>query len=121
MTYAFMTAVKALGVDAVQLAHASRQVCPGCLEKQVVMITHQTVGMTYPFETVDDLAKKLKERDAVRPGEENVLFRVAPTRNVIDGSFKFDTKRASHFLDLPPNMYVFVVLAHHLQVWPSCL
>jgi len=55
------------------------------------MITHQTVGMTYPIETVNDLAKKLKERDAVRPGKENVLFRVAPTRNVIDGSFKFNT------------------------------
>ncbi len=102
MTDAFMTTIKALGVDAVQLAHASRQVGPGCLEKQVIVVAHQAVGMTYPFETVDDLAKKLKERDAVRPGEENILFRVAPARNVIDGSFKFDTKRTCHSLDLPP-------------------
>jgi len=120
MAYAFMTAIKALRVNAVQLAHASRQVCPGCLEKQVVMVAHQAVGMTYPFETVDDLAEKLKERDSVRPGEENVLFRVAPTRNVIDGSFKLDAKRAHHSLDLPPNIYVAFV--NHAQVWPSnCL
>ena len=40
-----VAAVEALGVDAVQLAHADGQVAVRRLDHQVVMVAHQAVGM----------------------------------------------------------------------------
>lgn len=46
-----MTTVKALGIDAVQLPHAQRQIALRCFDKQMIVIVHQAIRVTHPAKT----------------------------------------------------------------------
>jgi hypothetical protein len=51
MTDAVVAAVEALGVEAVQPAHAVREVGLRCLEQQVEVVVEQDPGVQHPGET----------------------------------------------------------------------
>jgi len=56
-----MSAVVGLGVCAVELAHPARKIWHRGFNEEVVMIIHQTIGMTDPSEAVDDMGKDRKK------------------------------------------------------------
>lgn len=80
MTRTHVPTIERLGVDPVQVAHPARQVCLRRLDEQMVVIRHQTVRVADPAEALDGVAQHLKEELAVRINEEDVLPRVAATR-----------------------------------------
>jgi len=49
-----MPAVKILSIHPIELAHADREIGLGCLDRQMIMIGHQTAGVTDPPVTTDD-------------------------------------------------------------------
>jgi len=77
-----MPAVERLGVDAVQMAHATRQARFRCLDEQVALVGHQAVGAANPAEALDRVGERVEEEVAIRIDEEDVLPRVAGARDV---------------------------------------
>lgn len=61
MPHPMVPTVVALRVDVVQLPHALGQISPGSLDKEVVVMGHQTVGMAEPSMVRD------VDRDVSRP------------------------------------------------------
>ncbi len=44
-----MTFIKKLGINTVQLPHAQGEIAVGRLDQKVIVVVHQTVGMTEPI------------------------------------------------------------------------
>jgi hypothetical protein len=86
--------VEGLGVDAIQLAHAERDISVGRLDEQ--MVFHQTVGMAYPVVTTIYSTENAEEGLPVLAIPENGLFFIPPGGNVVKGARVFDAKRTSH-------------------------
>ena len=78
-----------LGVDAVQVAHAGRKVPFRCFDEEVIVITHQAVGVTEPVEALYRLAEDGEKEMAVVVIFEDISPGVAARGNVIDGTGKF--------------------------------
>jgi hypothetical protein len=62
--------VEALGVDAVQPLHPVGEVGAGAVDDQVVVRSHEAVGVAVPAVAVDRLGQELEEEDAVRVSPE---------------------------------------------------
>jgi hypothetical protein len=45
---AFVPSVESLGVDAIELVKSTRKPVELCLDDQVVVISHQAIGVTFP-------------------------------------------------------------------------
>ena len=48
MTDCFVSSVKVLGIDSVQLSHPSGEIALRSLDNKKVVVVHETVGMTEP-------------------------------------------------------------------------
>jgi len=91
-------AIEPLGVDAVDLPHAAREVRLGRLDEQVVVVRHQAVGVTDPAAALDDITEDPQERGAVSVSEEDGRAGVSPGRQVIEGAGKLDPEWPGHGL-----------------------
>jgi hypothetical protein len=80
-----MPAVERLGVHAVQMPHAARQVRLRRLDEQVALVGHQAVGAANPAEALDRVGERVEEEVAIRIAEEDVLPRVAATGYMVQG------------------------------------
>ena len=78
-----VTAIKLLGVDAVELAHTLLQIALRGLNDEVVMIAHQTIGMTAPIEARADFAEYLQPRVPILRSVIDVLTTVAARGDVV--------------------------------------
>jgi hypothetical protein len=87
--------VEALGIYAVQLAHAQRKVGIGGFEQQVVMVAHQAIGMADPAEAADDLTEHLQKQAAVFVVEIDVLPGIASGGDVVERTGEFESERAA--------------------------
>jgi hypothetical protein len=54
-------AVELLGIDTVELSHATRERWVNRLDEQVIVVRHQAVGVAEPVEPLDGLRQNLKE------------------------------------------------------------
>ena len=52
-----MAAIKDLCVDLVELPHPAGEIRLGCLDQQMIVIVHQTVGMAKPSKPADHLTE----------------------------------------------------------------
>lgn len=93
---ALVARVEALGVGGVQALHAPRQVRPGRLDDQVVVVRHEAVGEAPPPARPDDLTEAMEEEAAVVVVEEDLLPRVAPGGDVIQRAGELDAQRPGH-------------------------
>ena len=53
MTDCFVSSVKVLGIDSIQLPHPSGYIPLGSLDDEMVVVVHETVGMTDPVVSSD--------------------------------------------------------------------
>jgi len=58
-------AVVGLGVNAVELSHADRELAVGSLDDQMVVVIHQAVGVADPMIAVADALKPIEEERAI--------------------------------------------------------
>jgi hypothetical protein len=97
-----VAAVERLGVDAVQVAHASGQVGFGRGDDEVVVVGQQAVGVAAPMPAPDRVAKQVEEAAAVVVVEEDRRAGVAAGGDVVEGVVEFEAERASHAAWLRP-------------------
>jgi hypothetical protein len=92
-----------LGIPAVQLAHAQRQISLRRFDEQMIVVVHQTVRVAAPSVPIDDMGE---QREPLRPIAvivHNVLPGIAPTGEVIDGAGELKTKRTGHDTGVYPS------------------
>lgn len=65
MPSACMASIEALGVDAIQLAHAGGEIPLRGLNQQMVMVVHQAVGVAPPMVTLHDVRQDGEKRQAI--------------------------------------------------------
>lgn len=85
-----------LGVDAVEMLHATGKVAFRGFNDQVVMIVHQAIAMAYPVIPRDGLPHEVKEIYSVRITSEYLLPGIATGGDVVEGAGVFDAERTGH-------------------------
>jgi hypothetical protein len=60
-----MRPIEPLGVDRIELAHASGEIRLRSFENQVIVVGHQAVGMTHPVHPPADLTEEIEKGLAV--------------------------------------------------------
>lgn len=65
MPHAPMAPVEALCIDTVQLPYAQRRVALRRLDKQMIMIVHQAVGVAQPTEARHHFAKAAQKQRSI--------------------------------------------------------
>lgn len=98
MAHRLVPPVVALRVDAVELAHALGEIRLGGFDDQVIVVVHQTVGVTEPVKALDDVPQALQEGVAIGIVLEDVVPRIASGRHMIDRPVKLQPKRTRHTL-----------------------
>lgn len=78
-----MPPIRRLGEDAVQLTHPLREIPLRRFEDEVVVVRHQTIGVTEPVEPLDDLRQHLEKGLAVPVVLVDRLTPIAARRDVI--------------------------------------
>jgi len=91
-----MPPIKPLGVHPVEVAHALGQIGVGGFEDEMIMIGHQTIGMTPPMKPLTYLGVDLKKRGAIGIIEENILPSIPACRDMIQSTRIFNAKGSSH-------------------------
>jgi hypothetical protein len=92
MAHAHVATIEALRVNAVQLPHAQRQIALWRLDKQMVVIIHQAIGMTQPTETRHHFAKAGLKHHTVLIVKKDWIPSVAARSDVIDCTGEFKSK-----------------------------
>ncbi len=91
MPHSIAEAVKALGINTIEMPHASTEIPLKCLNQQVIMIVHETVGVAEPVEPFNHLRKNAQEELPVTSLLINVHSSVAPGGNVINSPGKLNS------------------------------
>ncbi len=73
MAHPVVTAVKGLGIDAIELAHGGGEIGLGCFHQQVKVVAHQAVGMQHEMTAGDDPLQHAQEPPPILVVEEEVL------------------------------------------------
>jgi hypothetical protein len=89
MAHAAMPPVEALRIHPIQLAHPSGQISLRRFNEQVVIITHQTVGMAPPGKAVEDLADDCQEAVSISVVHIDCFTPVPARGDMVDGARKF--------------------------------
>jgi hypothetical protein len=61
VTGPFVVSIEELGIDAVKLPHAKRQVSVGCFDEEMIVVVHEAVGVAYPIVSFVDAVKGVEE------------------------------------------------------------
>lgn len=90
MPDALMPTVKGLRVAAIQLPHALREIGLGRFEQEMIVVVHQTVGVTEPAIPVNDMPEQREKLRPIAIIHHDVLPRIAAAGDVVDGVRKLD-------------------------------
>jgi hypothetical protein len=91
-----MIPIKALRVDPIDVAHALGQIACRGLDYQMIVVRHQTVGITHPLHPTADLLQDLEESLSVTMVQVNIRPAIAKGGNMVQGTWKFYAQWASH-------------------------
>ena len=100
---AAVPAVEALGVDAVEVAHAEREVPERRLQEQVVVRFHEAVGVAKPAVASDGVGERGKQRDPVLIVTDDASSFVSARDHVDDCARRTDAKRSAHATSVGPS------------------
>jgi hypothetical protein len=100
--YPAMPLIESLGIDTVQLPHAYRKISIGCINKKMVMIVHQAIGVAGPIVPKGNTRKGIQEHLSVLVVSENFLSFVSSARDMIDSTRKFYTQGTCHGYPIQP-------------------
>jgi hypothetical protein len=85
-----MPAIEPLRVNAVEPTHPGRQIRPGSLQQQVVVIAHQAEAVASPAEIGGDISESHQEALAIAVVHEDESRVVATRRDVVERSLELD-------------------------------
>jgi hypothetical protein len=88
--------VEELGVNAVQLPHAEREVSIRCFYEQVEMVGHETVGVADPVVTFIHVLKGIEEVGAILIVFEDGFLLIAAGSDVVYGARIFYAEGTGH-------------------------
>ena len=91
-----MSAIEPLGVDAVELLHATREIGLRRLDKEMVVIGHQAVGMTDPAKPLNSACENFQKTHSIDVVKKDLSTSIPATGNVIHSTFVFDSQWSSH-------------------------
>ena len=91
-----MAAVEALGVNAVDVTHHSRQVGLARMQHQMVVVAHQAVREQFSIEALERQGQHIKMQHAIFVVAINRLSAVTTRRDVMDRTWERESKRTSH-------------------------
>ena len=80
----------------IELAHAEGEIRLRRFEEQMIVVVHEAIGVTEPAIPIDHLGQQGQPRGAITVIRNYVLAGIAPTRDVVDGSGKFQTQWTCH-------------------------
>jgi hypothetical protein len=78
--------IEGLGVEAVELPHPEGQVRPGGLDKEVVVVVHQAVGVAEPAIPGDDVREGADKYLTVLMVPKDPLPGIPPGGEMVDGT-----------------------------------
>ena len=96
MSAALVAAVGRLGVHAIELAHAFREIGLRGFHDEMVMVGHQAIRMTAPVEALNHFAQHVDEGRSVGVVFHDRLAPIAAGGDVIEGVGEFDAQRSRH-------------------------
>ena len=82
-------------VNAVDVAHEARPVAPVCLHEEVIVIAHQTVGITAGVEALEAVGEDFEQLGPIIVVLKDRLAPITARGQVIQSAGKFETQRAS--------------------------
>ena len=97
MAYPAVPFIEELRIDAVQLPHTDGKIPVRGLNKKMVMIGHEAIGVTYPVITFIDVLKGVEKVLSVLVVFKDGLLFVATGSNVVHGAWVFYAKGACHY------------------------
>ena len=78
-----IAAVEILGVYAIELAHALREVGFGGFDQQVIVVVHLAPSVAYPVKALTDLCKDFQPSEPICIGQIEILPPIALSGNVV--------------------------------------
>jgi hypothetical protein len=96
MTDQAMPPVEGLGVDAVRMPHQPRQVALACVQHEVMVVAHLTVGVHLGVEPVHGRRQHVQLQQAVGIVAIDGLAPVTPRGDVVDGAGELDAEVAAY-------------------------
>ena len=89
-------AIETLRMDPVQLAHTLGEIALGRFGHNMIMVGHETVGITQPAHALTDRRQHVEERLAVAVIEENISAAIATRGDMVERTWKFEPKGTGH-------------------------
>jgi len=96
MTWTFMVPVKKLGIDPIELSHTEGEIGIRCLNYKVVMVVHETVGMTEPVVLPDSGGEDCKELLPISIIHEDFPPCISTGGDMIDSTRVFNSERTGY-------------------------
>ena len=87
-----MPTIDQLCVDAIELAHARRQIGLGCFDQQMVVVRHLAPGMDGPIEALATLCEGGQPEFTVGVVQKNILTTITARSDVIKTTGYFQSK-----------------------------
>src|SRR6056297_1816470 len=91
-----MGAIEALGIDAIDVPHATRQPPLRSLQQQMIMIGQQAVSRDVHIPALRRLAEDFQKRRKIIRLKKNIFSSAAAIHDVVPGAREFDAKRSAH-------------------------
>jgi citrate lyase beta subunit len=91
-----VTFVEELGVDSIQLPHTEGEVAIRRLDKDMVMVGHEAVGVADPIIPLVDVLEGVQEVQSILVVLEDGLLLVTAGGNVINSTGVFDAEGTGH-------------------------
>ena len=85
-----MAPIGALGIDAIEVPHALRQISIRRFDQKMIMVAHQAIGVAVPIPSLSDLIQDREKRLAIVLIFVDGLLSVAPRGDMVEGARKFD-------------------------------
>jgi len=92
MPYRLVPPIILLGVDPVELSHASREVSLRGLDHQVIVGIHEAISVTKPIEPLDHGMEDVQKQLSIGIVFEYFISRIAPRGNMVEATRKFDSQ-----------------------------
>ena len=96
MSDAAVAAIELLCVLTVQVSHPARQIGQLRFGREVIVISHQAIGMKEPAELGDGLAQDAQENPAIGVIQKDVLLCISARRQMVQSAGEFQAKWSSH-------------------------
>ena len=96
MPHPLVHPIKALRVHAVELAHPFAEIPIRRLDKKMVMVGHQAVGVDDPVKPSPDAREHFEKHPPVTDGPKNVLPPVTARGDVVERTGKLKSQRSGH-------------------------